>query len=221
MTQADNRRSFTVVATGPFAPGTFHPWWFAHHKLLGEVESKGTDQVLVTPDATIFNVAGFDIDVRTNRIQIGTTQENLFEPVRDLMCGVLDVLEGTFIDELGINWVEHYSTQSEKAWHHVGDTLVPKTMWNKIWPKRAGMLNLQVQLERNDDLNGKINLNFQPSNIVKNGIFTSINDHYNLKINDAKVSSAEASEFLRKHWTSSKETAEKLFKELYEHTNAT
>jgi hypothetical protein len=220
MTQADNRRLFTIVATGAFAPAAFHPWWFAHYKLLGEVEAKGTDQMLVTHEATIFKVAGFDVDVRTNRIQIGTSQENLFEPARDLMCGVLDVLEGTFIEEIGINWVEHYSTQTEKAWHHIGDKLVPKTMWNEIWPKHAGMLNLQVQLERTDDFNGKVNINFQPSNVIKNGVFTSINDHYSFKTEDSKFSSNEAAEFLRANWKKSKEMAEKLFKDIYEHTNA-
>ncbi|MCV0439291.1 MAG: hypothetical protein K5880_11705 [Hydrogenophaga sp.] len=221
MFQTDYRKTLTIVATGPFAPATFHPWWFAYFKLLGEGEIQSiadNPSSIVTPEATIFKVAGFDIDVRTNRIQIGTSQENLFEPVRDLICGTLDVLEGTFIEEIGINWTLHYATPSEAAWHAAGDKLCPKTLWGEVWPKHAGMLNLQVELERNDDFQGKVNIQFQPSKVLKHGVFSSINDHYQIKRGDEHVSAADAASFIRKQWGNSKEIADRLFGDIYERT---
>ncbi len=88
-------------------------------------------------------------------------------------------------------------------------------MWNEIWPKHTGMLNLQLQLERLDEKMGKVNINFQPSNIVKNGVFTSINDHYSFA-DQGKFSANEAANFVREQWPNSKLMAEKLFKDVYD-----
>lgn len=220
MNEAIQNRGTALVVIGAFNPAMFHPSWFEHYDLLGkkEVAAAASEQnLLVSAEIALFKVSGFDIDVRPNRLQIGTSQESLFDATLDLVCSLLQILDGVVVAQMGINWVAHYATQSTQAWHKAGDVLVPKTIWSKIWPKHAGMTNLSLQLERDDDKKGNINMNFQPSLVVTNGVFLSINDHYDLK--GAKdIYSSEAAQQLRTFWPQSKSTANKLIDSVYKET---
>lgn len=223
MTDALQNRGSTIVVIGAFAPAMFHPSWFARYHLLGEKEvavAAESKNLLVSTDISLFKVAGFDFDIKANRIQIGTTQESLFGATRDLMCGVLEVIDGVRIEQIGMNWTAHYSTPSRSAWHAAGDKLVPKTFWSSVWPKHVGMSNLTLQLERVDEEKGSVNVAFQPSSVVENGVFVSVNDHYDLKNTGKELYSSEAANYIRSRWDQSKAMAEKLFDDVYKETTS-
>lgn len=220
MTEAIQNRGNTLVVTGAFAPAMFHPSWFERYDLLGKNEvsaAASSANLLVSEEISLFKVAGFDFDIRPNRMQIGTTQESLFEATRDLMCSLLEVIDGAPVQQIGINWTAHYSTASSQAWHKAGDVLVPKIFWSTIWPKHVGMSNLALQLERQDDKKGHINMTFQPSPVIPNGVFLAVNDHYELK-DDKAVFSGDAAKQLRSLWAQSKEMADKLIGDVYQET---
>jgi hypothetical protein len=221
MTEALQNRGSTLVVVGSFAPAMFHPSWFARYDLLGKNETSiaaESQNLIVTSDISLFKVASFDFDIRPNRLQIGTTQENNFEATRDLMCSVLEIIDGIPIKQLGMNWTVHYTTQTKSAWHAAGDKLVPKDFWKRVWPKHVGMSNLSLQMERSDTETGSVNLVFQPSGLVANGVYVSVNDHYELKDGNGDMYSADAAKFLQTRWMKSKEVAEKIISDVYQET---
>lgn len=218
MLEALQNRGNTLVVVGAFAPAMFHPSWFARYELLGNREitvAAEATNLLVSNEISLFKIGGFDIDIRPNRMQIGTSQESLFKANRDLVCSMLEVIDGISVEQIGINWTGHFATQTGTAWHAAGDKLVPKTFWKSIWPKHVGMSNLSLEFERKDERKGSINLAFQPSSVVTNGVFLAINDHFDLKIADKVTYSTEVSAFLQTHWSESKEMAEKMFDDVW------
>lgn len=218
MSEAFQSRGNTLVVVGAFAPAMFHPLWFARYDLLGAhevaVAAKSTN-LLVSNDISLFKISGFDFEIRPNRLQIGTTQESFFQPTRDLVCSLLEIIDSAPVEMIGINWTAHYATQSRSAWHAAGDKLVPKKFWETVWPKHVGMSNLSLELERVDNDKGKVNLSFQPSSVVENGVYFSINDHYELKSTGKEIYSTEAAKFLLSRWDASKDMAERLFQDVY------
>lgn len=221
MTEALQNQGNTFVVTGAFAPAMFHPSWFSRYELLGNQEvavTAASQNLLVSTDISLFKIAGFEFDIRPDRMQIGATQESLFGATRDLICSVLEILDGVPINQIGINWTAHYSTASTSSWHAAGDKLVPKKFWSSVWPKHVGMSNLALQLERDDDFKGAINLAFQPSSIVTNGVFFSINDHYDVKSTGKEFCSVDAAKHIQTRWNPSKIMAEKLFADVYKET---
>ncbi|MGH9875709.1 MAG: hypothetical protein ACRD9S_24900, partial [Pyrinomonadaceae bacterium] len=136
------------------------------------------------------------------------------------VCSVLEVIDGAPVEQIGMNWAVHYSTPSRSAWHAAGDKLVPKHFWSSAWPKHVGMSNLSLQLERIDEDKGNVNIVFQPSGIVGNGVYISVNDHYELKSSDKQFYSADAAKFIQSRWNPSKEMAEKMFRDVYTETTS-
>lgn len=211
-------RGSTLVVAGAFAPAMFHPSWFARYELFGEKEASvaaDANGLVVSNEISIFKIAGFDIDIRPNRLQIGSAQESLFEANRDLVCSVLEVLDGAPVEQIGINWTGHFSAQTSAAWHAAGDKLVPKQFWSRIWPKHVGMSNLSLQFDRKDDEKGVINLSLSPSSLVTNGVYVAINDHYDLKPDGIDTRSVDAAKFIQSHWRESKAVADKMFEDIW------
>lgn len=214
MSEAFQNRSANVVVLGAFAPAMFHPLWFQRYDLLGEQEAKAAadpGSLLMTDELTVFKVAGFDLDIRSERLQMATTQENLFSPLRDLVASTLNVLDAAPVKALGMNWACHFGTGSLDAWHAAGHKMIPTQFWTAIWPKHVGMQHVSVQLTRNDDFKGYLQVTVQPSRVVQHGVFVSINDHYDLSGEVGNVFSSEAATLLEKQWSISEHTALGIF----------
>lgn len=205
--------SLAVVAIGDFAPGMFHPSWFEKLQLLGkhEVERAAeSEQLLVSSAQTIFSISGFEIQVHENRFQILTNREDLHQPLIDLFTSVLSVLDSCPIRAVGINWTIHLRAENEKAWHAFGDKMAPKEFWKKNWEHHVGLRHLLIQLDKQNEDDGSVNVNIEPSYEVKPGIFVRVNDHNDFKNKDAVA----ASKFVSENWRGSKETAENFIKSL-------
>lgn len=215
------QRNLACVALGMFSPAMFHPTWFAHYDLLGEKEvasATGSEKLLVTDELTLFNVSGFAFEVRSERLQIQCLEENLFEATRDLFCSVLQILDASIVKQLGLNWGVHYSLPNTKAWHAAGDKLVPKTFWKSIWPKDVGMRNLTLELERDDDIPGLMNVILQPSRTLDNGVYMVVNDHF--EIASPKDQTAHfAADLIQENFVKSQATAHRLMNAVYEETS--
>jgi hypothetical protein len=80
---------------------------------------------------------------------------------------------------MGINRDFHYGLESQKAWHRVGDRLAPKQEWAEVLTE-PGLINLMIQGERPDNLEGYLQVRVQPSTRVDLGVYVHVNDHYQL-----------------------------------------
>jgi hypothetical protein len=79
---------------------------------------------------------------------------------------------------MGINRAVHFGANFEQ-YHAIGDSLTPKHLWDDVL-HLSGMLNLGITGVREDGYSGAINVQVQPSAMVKPGVFVSVNDHYSL-----------------------------------------
>ncbi|TFZ00674.1 hypothetical protein EZ313_19680 [Ramlibacter henchirensis] len=215
-TSFENKGS-TVVVAGSFAPSMFHPLWFQSNDLLGKQETKAAAEkqtLLVSDELTVFSVAGMDFHVRADRIQVGTAQENLFGPVRDLVIGTMQLLEASTVRAVGINWTAHFKLPSRDAWHAAGHKMIPYEFWARTWTKHVGMRNVTVELERKDGRGGYVQVTVQPSNVVESGVYVSVNDHYDMAKEGEPSTGAQSASLLQDQWDGSQKIAMELLEQI-------
>ena len=204
--QLDNQ-VVAVVLRGDFTPTIFQPAWLASHGLIRTQESDAAKVVMIHPTATVFTTEWLQLSVIQDRFHVATTQESFYEPLRDLVVGVLKILNETPLRAMGINRGFHYRLGSEHAWHNIGNQLAPKKTWESLLDK-AGMRSLIMEGARPDGQKGYIQVKVEPSTTIKLGVHVELNDHYQLKSDDSNLTSTRhATEILSECWTKSMERA--------------
>lgn len=83
---------------------------------------------------------------------------------------------------------------SDEVWHRVGHKLAPKDIWNMSLPEPVGLVALNVQSPRNDELPGKINVSLKSA--AENNIVIDINSHIDIH-EDGAISPTG---ILSEHW---------------------
>ena len=205
-------QSTNVVLRGSFNPSIFQPQWLASQELIRPQEADAAEIEIIHPQITKFMAEWLQLNVTMDRFQALTAQEHYFEPLRDLVHGVFYLLNNTPIRVIGINWDYHYGISTEKAWHSIGDQLVPKFPWQDVL-NNPGMKGVVLQGTRPDKYGGYIQVKVEP--LMPHTILVSINDHYELPSADRVSDSAtEAIAILKENWTSSKQTADKIAQKL-------
>jgi len=176
--QLDNQM-VTVVLRGTFIPPLFQPAWLASHGLIRAQESDAANVEIISPQAAIFTAEWLQLSVISNRLHVATTQESFYEPLRDLVVGILKILNETPLRAMGINRSFHYRLASEDAWHKIGNELAPKDMW-KAHIDKPGMRSLVMEGARTDGREGYIQVKVEPepADKIKFGVHVELNDHY-------------------------------------------
>ena len=177
------KQSVSVVLRGNFNPAIFQPSWFALQNLIRLSEAEAARVEIIHPDATVFTAEWLVVNVTGDRFHASTTQEAYYETLRDLVMGVFDLLRHTPLRVMGLNRDFHYRTSSKEAWHSLGHRLAPIGDWESVL-RKLGMLNVTMQGERPDNLDGYIQVKVEPSKLVEHGVYVAVNDHYNLRAGD-------------------------------------
>ncbi len=142
------------------------------------------------------------LEVMRDRFQATTTQQQYFEPLRDLVAGIFSLLAYTPISALGINRDFHYSLATERQWHALGHRLAPPANWPRL--SNAGLFYLSMQGERSDDVPGYTRVIVEPSPRFMHGVSVSINHHFDLGSDDAGAQGAASLvEYLASQWEQS------------------
>jgi len=192
-----------VVLRGDFTPTIFQPAWLASHKLIRQQESDAAKVDVIHPNATQFTTEWLQLKVLQDRFDVATTQESFYEPLRDLVVGVLKILNEIPLKALGINRGFHYRLESERMWHNIGHQLAPQKPWESLLDK-PGLRSLIIEGVRPDGHAGYIQAKVGPSTKVKFGVHIEMNDHYELKSGDANAPAARhATELLTECWAGS------------------
>ena len=112
----------------------------------------------------------------------------------------------------------HYKTESLAEYHHIGDALAPKEIWNEIFPKLSiGMqdITMIVQEGPRDQFVVKPDqqrITVQPSAQIRQGVFLQMNDHHGLGAEGKPLKSAgDASQLTRKCWASTYKQSQEVF----------
>lgn len=167
----------SIVALGNFNPVIFQPLWFSVHNLIREDEASAAEVKLIHNEVTIFSTNWFALQVTDGRFLIETQDPTMYRPIRDLALGTFQILEHTPVRAFGFNKDQHFRVESTEAWHAFGDFFAPKKAWSDIL-KKPGLRTLTIQGKRDGCDADSIMLRVEPSQKVPQGIFITVNEHY-------------------------------------------
>jgi hypothetical protein len=202
-----------IVLRGQFNPALFHPAWFAASELIRKQEADAANNVIVHAGAAVFTAEWLQISVTQDLFQAATTQAAYFETLRDLAVGTLELCTPP-LRAMGFNYMAHYRIDSIDIYHTIGHRLAPKECWQALLDE-PGLLNVTMQGKRHDDRAGYVQVQVQPSTLVKPGIFVAMNDHYQLVADEEPLRTVTEPEvILKSEWTSFITKANRISKTL-------
>gem|GEM_PF-557094 len=190
----------SIVLVGSFNPAIFHPEWFVSHELIPQDDIKDANVEIVHQDLSKFSLQWLGIDVLRNKFIARTHDPSNFSALKDLMFSVFKILYHTPISQLGMNLITIYRIDTEEIWHKIGDTLVPKNIWEESLPKRIGMTSVAVQSPRQDSLDGFIRVIVSSVRSEFYGVSFNINSHVELNAKQHKETKYELTEIIAQYW---------------------
>jgi hypothetical protein len=167
----------SIVALGNFNPAIFQPLWFSLHNLIRDDEASGAEVKVIHNEVTIFSTNWFSLQVTDGRFSVETQDPTMYQPIRDLALGTFQILEHTPVRAFGFNRDQHFKIVSADDWHAFGDYFAPKKAWSEILEK-PGLRTLTIQGKREGCSADMILLRVEPSPKVPQGIFITVNEHY-------------------------------------------
>jgi hypothetical protein len=170
--------SMNVVLLGEFKPLQITPRWLRQMDLIGAEDYESYTIEVISPAATVLSFGSIKLQTVPENLQIATDASSDAEAARDLAVGILLSNGSPSISSMGINRLVHFRAKLEQ-YHAIGDALTPKDLWDDVL-HLPGMLNLGITGVRDDGYGGAINVQVQPSAVVRPGVFVSVNDHYDL-----------------------------------------
>jgi hypothetical protein len=204
-------QSKSFVLRGQFSPEAFHPSWFLKHDLLRTGEVDRASVKIVSPAITQFDADWLKFQVTQDRLIASTLDPVFYEPLRDLVVGVIEVVaHASPIRLLGMNHHFHFGVDTEEQWHHIGHVLAPKKHWSPL-SSGLGLKTLVIEGTREDDLSGYVYGKVEPSTRFDKakgeyGVYIDLNDH--VEVIEAEVapvpeSAQRAAKIISEYWDAS------------------
>jgi hypothetical protein len=195
----------SIVALGHFNPLIFRPDWLEGKEIIVGNDFEKLKISIVHPEIVSYEIPWGNFQADRNNFTIATTREPLVR-VHDFFVRCFQFLPETPIRAVGLNREVHFETASEGARDRVGDVLAPKDFWGDFVrsgeQKTGGVRSLIMEqaipkegrLVRTDGKFGYIWVRVEPSvrGDIRYGIFTQVNDHFDLvtlldKLSDGRV----------------------------------
>lgn len=212
-----------IVVVGNFNPAIFSPDWLARNGLIGDADAdtarEGDQgrQMIVSKQVVTFETGWFALQVLNNRFSL-TSKGALSPALKDLAVGIFQLVPHTPVTAVGLNFMGDFKLTSEDGYHHVGDVLAPKDIWNALYPDECGGLaDLTIRIQhgtRGEPLETKDEkrISVQPSNKIKFGVYLSYNDHHDLSVTEDNLRPAErVATIIDNQWESSWHDAVRVF----------
>lgn len=214
-------KTLSIVLIGDFNPVIIQPFWLESKKLIRETEAKKANVEVIHSDISKFDLDWVSFQITKDRFELRTSQEPYFEPLRDLIISIFEILKETPIRALGINHISNYALRDEKQYWSFGNSLSPLNMWDGIL-KDARLLELQiVEITRMDGLDGNFKVRITPADpelSIPYGIAFNINDHYVIPP-DSSGRNNEMVTLLGKNWDYSFERNNLLIEQIWKKIN--
>jgi len=166
-----------IVLRGRFNTSIFQPTWLDKHGLLRPEEAEKSEIEVVSPVVTSFRAGSFHLQVTQDRFSATALDAANVGALRDLVLGIFRLLEHTPLESLGINRNLHFKMGSTIEWHQLGHRLVPKAPWGSFL-KDPGTLSVAVRGTLDSRPQAVVNVKVEPSARVPDGVYVSINEHY-------------------------------------------
>ena len=209
-------QAVNVLVLGSFNPRIFEPLWLVRNGLVPEDEVGGAERELLDQEFARIVLPWATVVVLGERLQVESTGDVVnASQVRDLVVGVLRLLPHTPVSGLSIQHGAHIPLGSVEQWHAVGDKLAPKELWSDILV-HPGLLDLAMQGERSDDLDGFMRVRIQPSALVHPGIFMNVNNQFQTKAQEGGEPARQAADQLGRIWNEAEKSVEAIRSTLLE-----
>ena len=209
-------RTLAIIIIGKFNPAIIQPFWLAKKKLIKDPEAENAIVEIIHPQLTRIDIQWVAIEVSSDRFSLTSSDESMFEAVKDLAEGIFTCLPETPITAFGINHIIHYLIPNNDLYVEFGNRLSPFSNWNEII-ENPRMLQLQIiEQSRSDKLKGHFIVNVQPSDklVGKNGIVISFNDH--VKLEEKENTNTELIEKTNLIWNPSFNRVDQIADKLWE-----
>jgi hypothetical protein len=183
----------------------------AHQGLIDTSEADAAEVGIIHPEVVSFKTGPISIEVTRERFQAQTEDASAVEALRDLVAGAFGVLSHTPISAMGLNRSTHHEMPTADAWNELGHRLLPKAPWEGVLAS-PGTRSIMVEGRRPDNRQGFIRAIFEPSNVVPQGVFQMVNDHYQFSSGDPKtnIRASEAIQVLAEAWEESLNRAQAI-----------
>lgn len=189
--------SCAVVVVGDLRPVEIGPDWLRSEEIVDPSLSDEKYEVLIPREACNFTLGAIKYQIGARGLQVETTDQSEFEPMRDLVVDVLTAMPKRPIAQLGINRVVHFNAPDDDQWHSVGDRLVNNSLWDGVL-NIVGMRAVTYWAVRPDEYGGRIQVQIEPSFTYPRAIFLAYNDHYDLtRVGRQPISRADTA-FIRR-----------------------
>jgi hypothetical protein len=195
----------SIVALGHFNPLIFGPDWLKDKQIIVGNDFEKLKISIVHPDIVSYEIPWGSFQADRNNFTITTAREPLVR-VHDFFVRCFQFLPETPIRALGINREVHFETASEAVRDRVGDVIAPKDFWGDFvragGQKTGGVRSLIMEqsipkegrLVRIDGRFGYVWVRVEPSlrPDIRYGIYTQVNDHFDLITPPNKLSDGGA-----------------------------
>lgn len=192
MTRTPEIFGSSIVALGAFNPAIFSADWLEQNKLIGAADAEDIRKkpsYIVSQKVSSIESKWFVLQVLENQFSLSSNGA-LSPALKDLAVSILTLTPHTPIKAVGLNFYGHYKMANAADFHKVGDVLAPKKIWDDLFPGERfskGLADLTIRVweapERQDPETGRQqNISLQPSNLIKQAIFISFNDHFDIRI---------------------------------------
>ena len=205
----------SIVLLGDFNPKIFQPAWFGGHELIRPTEADEAEVEIVHSEVTRFRLDWVVLQVTRDRLVVETIQDAFFEASRDLVLATFGLLGHTPLRSMGINMEAHWRLASVEACQRFTRVLAPERAWQELLDQ-AELQILTMRGARPDHHGGYVQVQVQPSRRIENGIFLSVNDHYDATKESAggPPSARVVMETLRENWELSRERSLGMMEQL-------
>jgi hypothetical protein len=217
----------SIVAVGNFNPPIFSPDWLNRNGLIGDGDvefAKKAASYVISPDVCRFETEWFTLQVVAQQFSL-TSKGALTPLLKDLATGIFTIIDHTPVTALGLNFEANFKIPTLDELHKIGDVLVPKNIWHKIYPdddhQSIGMANLTITVDphkrdENFSNGNKKNISVRRSTATPNGVYFIFNDHYPFT-KDETSKSTPANCLVRRiddHWEELKSEAQNVFESI-------
>ncbi|MEY9593620.1 hypothetical protein ABIA06_005911 [Bradyrhizobium yuanmingense] len=219
--------SSAIVAVGHFNPLILRPDWLLKKELIVGSDSEQMRVEVIHSELVLLRFPWGRLHCDQGQFMVSTEKDPIVTAY-DFFVNCFQMLPETPVRAVGINREIHFPAGSAEKLHLIGDTLAPKPFW-KEWTfegeERIGGLRSLVMEQgvvregrkvRKDGRSGYIHFKVEPSvrADVPNGVYSHVNDHFDLTLNGEPNDGRAAAELVAEVWDDAIGRAEYWFDQL-------
>lgn len=168
--------SLNIVVLGAFNPAIFQPLWMAKQGLVRDEEAEAADVAVIAKNVTNVGIGPFRVQVEQARALFEINDIAHQQPLEDLVVSLSELLPHVPVRAVGFNRHMHYAVGSKSKLDKLGFELAPQAPW-------AGLLGnpemrVLVTWGRRDGSDARFQVQVEPSQRIKFGLFVSTNEEY-------------------------------------------